>query len=175
MNAARIRKNEKVIALAASINETEYPQIRFHKSCRSMFSMKRDLEKLQKEHKKLKEKIQCRRSGRSASGTSRECGKLEEECICCRRVKYLKGDKTRETLSSCSMFTTDEKIKKANTIRNDCKMMVLSAEDLIAKEPHYHATCYRSYTLVNYNKDNGEAHMQEDAENDDQEAFEHIS
>ena len=31
MNAARIRKNEKVIALTASINETEYPQIRFIK------------------------------------------------------------------------------------------------------------------------------------------------
>ena len=65
------------------------------------------------------------------------------------------------------MFTTDEKIKKANTIRNDCKMMVLSAEDSIAKGPHYHATCYRSCTLVNYNKDNDEANMQEDAENDD--------
>ena len=57
-------KNEKVIALAACINETEYPQIRFHKTCCSMFTMKRDLEKLQKENNEPKEKIQCRRSGR---------------------------------------------------------------------------------------------------------------
>ena len=42
LNAARFRKNEKVIALAACINETEYPQISFHKTCRSMFTMKRD-------------------------------------------------------------------------------------------------------------------------------------
>ena len=45
-NAARIRKKEKDIALAACINEMECPQIRFHKTC-SMLTMKRDLEKLQ--------------------------------------------------------------------------------------------------------------------------------
>ena len=141
-------KNEKVIALAACINETEYPQIRFHKTCCSMFTMKRDLEKLLKENNEPKEKIQCRRSGRSASGTSRECGKLEKEFIFCRRVKYLSGERRRETLSSCSMFTSVEKIKKASTIIDDCKMMVLSAEDLITKEAHYHATSYSSYTSI---------------------------
>ena len=73
-----IRKNEKCIALAAYINEMEYPQIRFHKTCCSMFAMIRDLEKCQKENNEPNEKIQCRRSGRSASGTNRECGKLEK-------------------------------------------------------------------------------------------------
>ena len=53
------------------------------------------------------------------------------------------------------MFTADENIKKASTIRNSYKMMVLS-EDSIAKEAHYHATYYRSYTSVNNNKDNDE-------------------
>ena len=71
----------------------------------------------------------------------------------------MKGEKTREALSSCSMFTADEKIKKASTIRNYCRMMVLSTEDLIAKEAHYHATCYRSYKSVNYNKNNDEARI----------------
>ena len=45
-----------------------------HKTCGAMFTMKRDLEKFQKENNKPREKIQCRKSGRSASGTSRECG-----------------------------------------------------------------------------------------------------
>ena len=49
-----LEKHEKV---AACINETEYPQIRFHKTCRSMLTMKWDLEKLQKEDNKPKEKI----------------------------------------------------------------------------------------------------------------------
>ena len=84
----------------------------------------------------------------------------------------MKGEKTRETLFSCSMFIADEKIKKAGTIRNDCKMMVPSAEDLIAKEEHYHATFYCSYISVNYNKENDEARVQEDAKNDDQNTFE---
>ena len=59
LNVARIRKNEKVIALAACINETENPQIRFHKTCRFMFTMKKKkkLEKLQKENNEPKEKF----------------------------------------------------------------------------------------------------------------------
>ena len=51
------------------------------------------------------------------------------------------------------------------------KMMVLSAEDLIAKEEHYDATFYCSYTSVNYNKDNDDARIQEDA---DQDAFKFV-
>ena len=42
------------------------------------------------------------------------------------------------------------------------------------KEAHYHATCYRSYTSVNYKKDNDGARIQEDAENGNQEAFEFV-
>ena len=41
LNASRIRKNEKVIALAAYINEMEYPQIRLHKTCRYVYNEKR--------------------------------------------------------------------------------------------------------------------------------------
>lgn len=63
------------------------------------------------------------------------------------------------------MFTTDEKIKKVSTIKNDCKMIFLSAEDSIAKEAYYYATYYRSSTPVNYDKDNDEGHIQEDEEN----------
>lgn len=65
-----------------------------------------------------------------------------------QKVKYLKGEKTRETLSSCSMFTADEKIKKASTIRNDCKMMILSAADLIAKELLYSAIVHIHQLII---------------------------
>ena len=87
------------------------------------------------------------------------------------RIKYLKGEKRRETLSSCSVFTTKrllfaEKIKNVSAIRNDCKMMILSAEDFLARNAHYHATCYCSYTSVDYNKDKDETRIQEDEEND---------
>ena len=48
LNAARIRKNEKVIALAACINETEYPQISLCKTCHSMFTLKKRFRKITK-------------------------------------------------------------------------------------------------------------------------------
>ena len=41
-------------------------------------------------------------------------------------------------------------------------MMTLSAEDLISKEAHYNATCYRWYSWVNYNEYNDKARIQED-------------
>ena len=41
------------------------------------------------------------------------------------------------------MFTADKKIKTVRTIRNDIKMMVISAGDLIVKEAHYHVTWYQ--------------------------------
>ena len=60
----------RVIALAAWINETEYPRIRFDKTCR--------FRKMAKGNNEPKEKIQYRRSGRSASSTGHEGGKLEK-------------------------------------------------------------------------------------------------
>lgn len=54
--AARIRKNDKVIILAACINETKYPKIRFHETCCFIFTMKKDLEILQKQKLSQKKK-----------------------------------------------------------------------------------------------------------------------
>ena len=45
LEAAKVRKYESVAALEENIGENEYPSIKFHKSCRSMFTMKRDLNK----------------------------------------------------------------------------------------------------------------------------------
>ena len=76
-----------------------------------MFTMKRDLKQLQKENNQPKEKIQCRKSGRSASGTSRECGKLGKACIFCRRVKHLKGEKQEKHLLAQCLLQT-KRLKK---------------------------------------------------------------
>ena len=48
LNAGRIRGCEKVIALAATTNAGDFPNIKFHKTCRGLFTMKKDLEKLKK-------------------------------------------------------------------------------------------------------------------------------
>ena len=48
-----LKKNEKVIALAACNNETEYTQIRFHKTCRSMFTIKNCKKKITTQKRKF--------------------------------------------------------------------------------------------------------------------------
>ena len=53
--------------------------------------------------------------------------------VYCRKLKYLKGARTMETLSSFSMFTANKKVIKVITIRKDSKIIVL-------KQRIYHAT-----------------------------------
>ena len=175
LNAAKIRNNEKVFKLQASVSEGEYPRIKFHKSCRSMFTMKRDLDKLKSKGQVNDEARKRVHNARTSSKSNRECGKLETRCIFCKKQKYLKNSKTRETLLSCTMFSADEKIKEASKIRSDAEIIVLSADDLIAKEAHYHATCYRLYTLVIYTQNAvHEEGVEEEYHDDEEEAFETV-
>ena len=44
----QIRKSEKVIQLASTVKDGDYPKIKFYKTYRSLFTMKKHLEKLKK-------------------------------------------------------------------------------------------------------------------------------
>ena len=142
--AAKVRKNQNVISLAETVEEGTFPSIKFHKSCRAMFTMKRDLDKIRNDYE---------RYSRRSSGTSSNI--LPPECIFCKKTKYSKEKrvKTREALRDCQQFRADDTIRKASEIRNDMKMIALSSEELIAKEAKYHASCYRDYTRALYIKD----------------------
>ena len=41
------RKHQKPLEAASKLEESEVPKLSYHKTCRSMFTLKRDLEKLQ--------------------------------------------------------------------------------------------------------------------------------
>ena len=89
-----------------------------------MFTMKRDLDKLK--HKTLTndDDAESRKNARNANislAAHHDCGKLEKQCIFCKKQKYLKNSKTRETLLSCTMFCADEKIKQASEIEMTLK------------------------------------------------------
>ena len=173
LNAGRIRGCEKVIALAATTNAGDFPNIKFHKTCRGLFTMKKDLEKLKKKEASNSES-QAGKNVRSKSSTSRERGILEKRCIFCKTHKYLAHTKSREKLSSCMMFSADEKIKQASKIRKDSELMILTAADLIAKEACYHASYYRAYTIIINNAEKARNTQQNEEKSDDEEAFEYV-
>ena len=75
---------------------------------------------------------------------------LPKSCILCNKDKYVKGTRTRERLSNCTTVCADERVCKEALERNDTAVIAIASDELIAKEAHYHATCYRSYTRPNY-------------------------
>jgi hypothetical protein len=71
----------------------------------------------------------------------------EAECIFCEKCsKYAKGTNTREALIKSVELRSDEQIRHAALQRMDERIMPLVIEDTVAKEVHYHRSCYRTYT-----------------------------
>ena len=61
--------------------------------------------------------------------------------------KYFK--RIKEKLVECLEFRAVQSIRTAATKINDFQMLGLITDDLIAKEAHYHSSCYKLYTKVN--------------------------
>ena len=75
LNAATLRQYTTIADIVSSLNEHEVPDIAYHRDCRSLFTMKRDLEALSRESKETvrespsKFRLSSRRS--SVAGPSR--------------------------------------------------------------------------------------------------------
>ena len=79
LNAAKIRKFKVVIEIDKNLGESDIPAAKYHRKCRSLFTLKRDLQKLNSENDKifLSTTSNIRSSNRnSTSSQRRECEKL---------------------------------------------------------------------------------------------------
>ena len=52
LNAAKIRKFKTVIEIGKNLGESDIPAVKYHQKCRSLFTLKRDLQKLNSENDK---------------------------------------------------------------------------------------------------------------------------
>ena len=52
LNAAKIRTFGAVIEIGQNLGESDIPVVKYHQKCRSMFSLKRDLQKLNSKNDK---------------------------------------------------------------------------------------------------------------------------
>ena len=117
------------------------PSLVYHKTCRSMFTLKRDLQQSTSNEKT--------RSSNRGEGSQI----LPKKCIFCNKDKYLSGKRTRERLVSCQTFQADEKIRNIAKEKNDQRILAIAADELIAREASYHKSCYNSHTAVLYKED----------------------
>ena len=171
LSAARIRNHEIVIRIAESLPDSEISKLKYHKLCRSMFVLKRNLDKIQSETQRTDassdNNATDRRSKakRSYTHLRTSCGILSKECIFCKKEsKYFRGTNTREKLYSCAEIRADESVRKASQLRGDSPIIAICSDELIAKEAMYYKSCYRNYTRCNYIKAKVETFTQNNIE-----------
>lgn len=147
LKAAEIREHGPVLELAKDLPDGEIPAIQYHRMCRSIFTMKRLLKEcIAKKAACVEPTEQGSRSSRDApsSSTSRV---FDKRCIFCEKSsKYLKGQKTRETLIQCSELRSDDRIRISAARKLDNRILAITSRELVAAEGHYHRSCYRAYT-----------------------------
>ena len=151
MNAAKIRQFEPIIEIDKNLGESEIPEIKYHRKCRCLFTLKRDLQKLNSKNDKtlLSTGSNIRSSDRNSTSLQRrECEKLPFICIFCQGTKRIKGTETKEKLNLCVELRANNLIKEASRLQNDPRIAALCTDDLIAKEAAYHRSCYRDFTRI---------------------------
>ena len=148
LDAATKRNHCSVLTIANHTADGEIPNLKYHKTCRSRFTLKRDLNNLQ-QNDDVPASQKVRRTSRDE--VSHEIV-LPKKCIFCDKMdKYLPGTKTREKLVSCETLTADKKIRESAEEKHDERIMKIATDELIAKEVCYHKRCYSAYTILLYN------------------------
>ena len=147
LKAAKIRAYSPLTGIATK--EDEFPKVSYHATCRSSFTMKRDLNALTTKSKDNQNTQSIvRQSIRLLQSiTLRECGKLERKCIFCNKEKkYVK--RKLDSFFPITEMRACKTLLDASEMRNDDRLRALCSEDLIAKEAFYHKTCYKEYTRI---------------------------
>ena len=106
---------------------------------------------------------------RSSRHSSLDSGStiLPKQCIFCKTDKYITNSRTIELLTSCIQLRADDKIRTLAKDRCDTEILAVTSDELIAKEAHYHFSCYRDYVrptneYQHESPDNGDGHTEED-------------
>ena len=96
LEAAKVRNHQLVLDVAKTVDENRIPNIVYHRKCRSLFTMKRDLETIKRKreetvHEESNENTTAKRLCRKPSTEARV---YEPACIFCIKVKFMKNPKS---------------------------------------------------------------------------------
>ena len=113
LNAATIRNHEPILEIAKTLEEGELPQVTYHRQCLSVFTLKRNLDKLSQLD--AKERTNCNfTDGRRFSirqPTANPSRIYQRVCIFCEKDKYTRNSRKREELIQCLDIRADETIR----------------------------------------------------------------
>jgi hypothetical protein len=148
LRAAEIQGFIPITNLCEHIEDGEIPSVYYHRQCRSTFTLKKTLDAIVSKDAGLSSESSIVAKRKSLRDPSQSTSRVYDAvCIFCGKCsKYVKGTNTRETLTQSVDLRSDEQIKKAALQKMDARIMPLVIDDTVAKEVHYHKSCYRAYT-----------------------------
>ena len=148
LEAAKVRNFLPVLEIAENLNENEVPAIFYHRKCRIIFSMKRDLESLKCKAKEPDDKnneefkpITAKK--RNITSNSRV---YINDCIFCGKDKYIRASSSWEPLVKATQLRVDKTLREKDLAKCDDKILAAITRDILAAEAHYHRSCCRDYT-----------------------------
>jgi len=143
LKAATIRNHRPLLDLAENAKGGEIPQVSYHKKCRSLFTMRRELEKISQAAAAAEEIPESN----VESGEQRPRRQEPSTSIFCeKKTRYKKGTRTRDPLIQCVDLRGDASIRKASIATGDSRIISLASHDLVGAEAWHHSQCYRDYT-----------------------------
>ena len=131
IDAAKIREHERILSMPVGENGCPNIPVRYHSTCRSTFTHKKDLLKLSGEDEKEDPgPSEPRRSSRDPSAG--ESSILPKHFIFCKKDKYKPKSTTREKTHCCMEFRADGKVKKSAVLHVElCTEMSDIAKEVI--------------------------------------------
>lgn len=155
LEAAKIRKHTPILELAQSMTNDLIPRVFYHRRCRSVFTMKRDLDVLKRKAKSSDDSNDdcfeaCSNTKRPARMSSSGSRVYEQKCIFCEKDKCIKKTSTREKLSKAVDLRADATLRECAIRKCDTKMIAIVSRDIVAAEAQYHFSCYREYTRLQH-------------------------
>ena len=149
LEAAKLRNFKPILDIANKLSEKETPTIYYHRNCRSLFTMKRNLDTLKRKSQQADEASEnsCT-SKRPSRRSSSEARVYDQICIFCNKDKFLKGSKSREKLTQAVQLRADQTLRECATRKGDDKILSVTSRDMVAAEVHYHVSCYKDYTRI---------------------------
>ena len=146
LEAAKVRGHTSILEVNELLDENEVPKIFYHRRCRSLFTMKRDLEALKRKADESSTSSTDCLPKRSFKRSSSEARVYNQICIFCDKDKFQKGSKTREKLTKAVQLRADQTLRKFAVEKGDEKIIAVASRDIVAAEAHYHVSCYKNYT-----------------------------
>lgn len=167
LEAAKVRNHSAILDAAKLVKEGEVPKIFYHRKCRSIFTMKRDLETIKRQREESVSDV--RLSAEASSVSKRPCrsSTLESRvykpiCIFCDKEKFVKGSKSREKLTQAVQLRADKTLRECAIQKRDEKIIGITSRDIVAAEAHYHLSCYKRYTKVKSKEHQGKGSEKSD-------------